>query len=157
MKKLIYIIIVTLVFQTKVFAASFNCHLKIWKNGYFKEDIFATSYVEINTWLKKMTFFEYKMEHMKRNEGIKFDTINFSKAKRLKKTYFSEKFKQRKLTEKERKRFKDNREYLWEEVKDEYLSIAFSHIDRNPFDLEIVPTDLQKKWQRNYACYKPRK
>lgn len=157
MKKIIYIIILTLVFQTNVFSASFNCHYKFKdKNGIYRSDVFATSYVEINTWLKKMTFFPIKMEHMKRNEGLKFDTMNFSKAKYSKKTFFSEKFKQRKLTEKEKKRFKDNREYLWEEVKDEYLSIAFSHIDRNPFDLQIAPIDLQKKWQKNYVCYKPR-
>ena len=94
---------------------------------------------------------------MKRNEGIKFETINFSKAKRLKKTYFSEKFKQHKLTEKERKRFKDGREYLWEEVKDEYLTISLSNIDSNPINLQITTFDLQKKWQRFYKCYKPRK
>ena len=157
MKKIIYIIILTLVFQTNVFSASFNCHYKFKdKNGIYRSDVFATSYVEINMWLKKMTFFPIKMEHMKRNEGLKFDTMNFSKAKYSKKTFFSEKFKQRKLTEKEKKRFKDNREYLWEEVKDEYLSIAFSHIDRNPFDLQIAPIDLKKKWQKNYVCYKPR-
>ena len=56
MKKIIYIIIITLVFQTNIFAASFNCHFKVWKNGYFEKDVFATSYVEINTWLKKITF-----------------------------------------------------------------------------------------------------
>ena len=93
---------------------------------------------------------------MKRNEGLKFDTMNFSKAKYSKKTFFSEKFKQRKLTEKEKKRFKDNREYLWEDVRDEYLTISFSHIDRNPFNLQIAPIDLKKKWQKNYVCYKPR-
>ena len=49
-------------------------------NGYFEKDVFATSYVEINTWLKKITFFRVKMEHMKRSEGIKFDTINISKS-----------------------------------------------------------------------------
>jgi hypothetical protein len=157
MKKLLLILVLSLLLSGNAYAASFNCHYKFKnKNGTYGSDVFATSYVEINTWLKKMTFFPLKMEHMKRNEGIKFDTINISKSEYSKNIYFSEKFKQRKLTEKERKRFKDGRKYLWEEVKDEYLTISFRHIDSNPFNLEIVPTDLQKKWQRNYVCYKPR-
>ncbi|WP_440910434.1 hypothetical protein [Candidatus Pelagibacter sp.] len=157
MKKILLIITLGLFFNTNSYAASFNCHYKFKdKNGIYKTDVFATSYIEINTWLKKMTFFPIKMEHMKRNEGIKFDTLNISKSKYSKKTYFSEKFKQRKLTEKGRKRFKDNREYLWEEVKDEYLTISISNIGYNPFNLQIAPFDLQKKWQKNYVCYKPR-
>ena len=158
LKFTLYTLIFCGVVNTKLLAASFNCHYEFRdQNGIYRSDVFATSYVEINTWLKKMTFFPIKMEHMKRNEGIKFETINFSKAKRLKKTYFSEKFKQRKLTEKERKRFKDGREYLWEEVKDEYLTISLSNIDSNPINLQITTFDLQKKWQRFYKCYKPRK
>ncbi|MDC0859826.1 hypothetical protein OAP45_03240 [Candidatus Pelagibacter sp.] len=158
MKKFIYIIIIFFLSNTNLLAASFNCHYEFRdKNGIIRSDVFATSYVEINTWLKKMIFFPIKMEHMKRNEGIKFETINFSKAKRLKKTYFSEKFKQRKLTEKERKLLKDGREYLWEEVRDEYLIISFRNINDNPINLEITTFDLQKKWQRFYKCYKPRK
>ena len=157
MKKLLAIIVLGLLLCTNAYAASFNCHYKFKdKNGIYRSDVFATSYVEINTWLKKMTFFPIKMEHMKRNDGLKFDTMNFSKAKYSKKTFFSEKFKQRKLIEKEKKRFKDNREYLWEEVKDEYLNIALSRIDINPFELTIAPIDLKKKWQKNYVCYKPR-
>ena len=85
---------------------------------------------------------------MKRNEGIKFDTLNISKSKYSKKTYFSEKFKQRKLTEKERKRFKDNRKYLWEEVKDEYLTISISNIGYNPFNLQITHLIFKKNGKK---------
>ena len=89
MKKLLGIIVLGLLLGGNAYAASFNCHYKFKdKNGIYRSDVFATSYVEINTWLKKMTFFPIKMEHMKRNDGLKFDTMNFSKAKYSKKTFF---------------------------------------------------------------------
>lgn len=140
---------------TKVYSASFECHLKIWnKNGYYKSDIFAWSYVEINTWLKKMTFFPFKPSNKKRNEGIKFKTLDISKKGS---SYKSEKFKQRKLTENESKFYKDKREYVWNDVKDEYLEIWISNIDSNPIQLEVNPVNFQKiNWVERYDCYKPR-
>ena len=150
------LIIFFILFNSVSNAASFNCVYEYRdKNGILKSDVFSTAYVEINTWLRKITFFPIKMEHMKRNEGIKFETINFEKVR--KNSYKSEKFKQRKLSLKEKEIYKDKREYIWEDVKDDYLRIWFRNIKSNPFYLEVSPVNLQKKWLKSYKCYVPRK
>jgi len=154
MRKFLKLIVLYFIFSSHAYAASFNCHYEYKdKNGIIRADVFATAYVEINTFLKKITFFPIKTESMKKKEAIKFDQINFSKTQT---SYKSDKFKQRKLTEKEKKRYKDGREYLWEDVKNEYLNIWFVDTKKNPFRLEISPTNLKNKWLRSYQCYKPR-
>ena len=115
------LIIFFILFNSFSHAASFNCHYGYKnKNNIINYDVFSTAYVEVNTFLKKLTFYNIKMEHMKKSKGIKLDTLNIIKTSR---GYRSEKFKQSKLSEVDQKKLKKSRDYYWPEVKDEYLKI----------------------------------
>ena len=154
MRKVIYILLISLLLNLNANAASFNCHYGYKnKNNLIRYDVFASAYIEVNSFFKKLTFFGLKMEHMKRNEGIKFDTVNLTKTR---KGFRSEKFKQSRLTEKDKDKLKDGREYLWPDVKDEFLKFYIDVYDNNPFILSVETADLRKKWRRTYQCYKPR-
>ena len=147
------------IFGSKSLAKDYECHYGPHKdeNGVNKVDLFPFSYVKINHLFGKITFYPFKPSPSNKHGGIKIETLNFYKEG--KSNYKSEKFKQRKLTDEEKKVIKNPREYYWEEVKDNYLEIWFStdYRNRNPFQLEIVTNIIQNKWIQRYTCYIPRK
>ena len=147
-----------ILFGSKSLAKDYECHYGPFKdeNGMFKTDLFPFSKVKINHFLKKITFYPIKPSRSGKHDGIKLEALNFSKKN--KSSYKTEKFKQRKLTNEEKKSIKNPREYYWEEVRDDYLEIWFTtdYRDRNPFQLEIVTNIVQNKWYQVYTCYIPR-
>ena len=161
MKKIITIfcLIFFILFGSKSLAKDYECHYGPHKdeNGVNKVDLFPFSLVKINHFFGKITFYPLKPSRSINHNGIKLETLNFSKQS--KSSYKSEEFKQRKLTGEEKKIIKNPREYYWEEVKDNYLEIWFStdYRNRNPFQLEIVTNIIQNKWIQRYTCYIPRK
>ena len=123
----------------------------------FKTDLFPFSKVKINHFLKNVTFYPLKPNPSLKHDGVKLERVNFTKKN--KSSYKTKKFKQRKLTNEEKKFIKNPREYYWEEVKDDYLEIWFpiNYRERNPFQLEVVTNMIQNKWVKRYTCYIPRK
>ena len=57
---------ISLLLNLNANAASFNCHYGYKdKNNLIRYDVFASAYIEVNSFFKKLTFFGLKMEHMK--------------------------------------------------------------------------------------------
>ena len=149
----------SLLFGTKSLAKDYECHYGPHKdeNGINRVDLLPFSKVKINHFFGKITFYQQKPYPSLKHDGIKLDTLNF--FKKSESSYKTEKFKQRKLSNDEKKMLKNPREYYWEEVKDDFLEIWFStdYRNRNPFKLEIVTNTIQNKWIQRYTCYIPRK
>ena len=161
MKKIITIfcLLFFVLFSSKSLAKDYECHYGPHKdeNGINKVDLFPFSSVKINHFFGKITFYPLKPSLSGKHDGIKLETLSFSKKN--KSSYKTENFKQRKLTSDEKKIVKNPEEYYWQEVKDNNLEIWFStdYRNRNPFQLEIVTNMIQNKWVQRYTCYKPRK
>ena len=140
------------------FAKVYECHYGPFKdnNGMMRTDLFPFSKVEINHFFKKITFYQRKPFPSLKHDGIKIDTLKF--YKKNKSNYKTEKFKQRKMTNDEKKMLQNPTEYYWEEVKDYYLEIWFpiDYRDRNPFMIDIVTSIRPNKWFETYTCYIPR-
>lgn len=159
MKKLLGPVIFSLFFfvffGSKSLAKDYECHYGPFKdeNGINRVDLFPFSKLEINHFFKKITFYPKKPRPSLKYDGVKLETLSFTKIS--KSSYKTEKFKQRKLTSEEKEFIKNPKEFFWEEVKDDYLEIWFStdYRDRNPFQLEIVTNIIQNKWVRRYTCY----
>lgn len=154
MKKLL--ILLTFITFTNANASSYECVYKYRENGILKSDLFPWSYLEVNNWLKRITFYPYRPSHRSKNDGIKFQTLTFEKA-RSKNSYKSEIFKQQKLSDTEKKILTKERDYLWEDVKDENLQIWINNANSNPIELQISPVDISNTWIKMYDCYVPRK
>ena len=162
MKKLLGFVVLNLIFfvffGSKSLAKDYECHYGPFKDekGINRVDLFPFSKVEINHFFKKITFYQKKPYPTLKHDGIKLDTLNF--FKKSKSSYKTEKFKQRKLSNDEKKMLENPKEYYWEEVKDDYLEIWFStdYRKKNPFQLEIVTNKIQNKWVKRYTCYIPK-
>ena len=162
MKKLLRPVIFSLFFfvffGSKSLAKDYECHYGPFKdeNGINRVDLFPFSKVEINHFFKKITFYPKKPRPSLKYDGVKLETLSFTKIS--KSSYKTEKFKQRKLTSEEKEFIKNPKDFFWEEVKDDYLEIWFStdYRNRNPFQLEIVTNIIQNKWVRRYTCYVPK-
>ena len=145
-------------FESKSLAKDYECHYGPFKdeNGINRVDLFPFSKLEINHFFKKITFYPKKPRPSLKYDGVKLETLSFTKIS--KSSYKTEKFKQRKLTSEEKEFIKNPKEFFWEEVKDDYLEIWFStdYRDRNPFQLEIVTNIIQNKWVQRYTCYLPK-